>query len=573
MSKFVQLILRGALALLKYVLENLFVKYWPGVERPKISVRQGQVQGITAKLPNGQKYHYFKGIPYAKPPIGELRFCPPVPLEKFKTPLVKCFVDKSDFIQQDFLISSIVMGQEDALNLNVYTPTLNGKDGGLPVMVFIHGGGMQTGTAGSFLYDPKHFVEQNVVFVTVYYRLGPFGFLYLPSVGVNGNFGLKDQRLALKWVNENIASFAGDPNNVTLFGESAGSWSTYLHYLSPNSRKFFHRVICQSGTACTSSSSLQLNPEGKARKLAKLLGYSGTSDQEVLDTLRKAPARLIAKHIKTIGAEDKEDLFYVFPFQPVIEPAESEEPIIAQPQEQTLKTFDSIQMPIISGYTSGEGILAYGINRHRLKVFNQRPDWLIPRMLGQIKNLDKQALGEQIRQFYLGMKTFGSDSVNEIVNLFGDNTFYTTQNLSSEWLAKYQPNALHYRYIFSFEGDFGIVKNLVRMDYAAGVSHADDLFYMFSPSLLPNLPKERDEYRVREIFISLWTNFAKFGDPTPDERLLGFRWTPVPPIDKESKSFDSDCLEIRPKPRIIRNPFQERKEFWRELIRKYTDYI
>ncbi|XP_053686891.1 acetylcholinesterase-like [Sabethes cyaneus] len=568
-------LLRLGTALVWQSLLDVYVQYWPGIERPIVAVKQGQVQGVTARLPNGSAYHYFKGIPYAKPPIGELRFCPPVALAKFPKPVLKCFVDKDDFSQphQVFRYSWIV-GNEDALNLNVYTPELPSEDmtKRYPVMVYIHGGGLEHGTAGSFVYDPKYFVQNGVVVVTVFYRLGPFGFLCLPSEGVQGNFGLKDQRMALKWVHENIEAFGGDPDNVTLFGESAGGWSTYLHYLSANSRKYFHRAICQSGEACTDSI-LQIDPVGKARALARLLGYKGSSDREVLETLRKAPARRLAKLQELVISEEEKSLPLRFIFRPVIEQEDNEEAILSQPPEKTLKAFDTIKMPLIQGYTSGEGILSLSLNRHRLEKYDLNPEWLVPQFMGNPVDLNRTVVGEQIKQYYCKTGKIGWKTVNETSDLFSDTTFVIPANLSAEWLAKYQPNAVQYHYLFSFDGRFSIAKKLHNINQVEGASHGDDCMYMFSPSFLANLPNDSDEAQVRNTLVKMWTNFAKYNDPTPDAGGLNFKWKPVVKMGLEATSFDLDCLEINIKPKMVKNPYAERKEFWRELMRKYTNLI
>lgn len=129
---------------------------------------------------------------------------------------------------------------EDCLHLNVFTPSLPSEPPSetpqLPVMVWFHGGGFVTGSAQSSMYGAKHLVQEGVVVVTVNYRLGPLGFLCLPDVGIHGNMGLKDQRMSLAWVRENIKGFGGNPDNVTIFGQSAGGSSVHLHYLSENSR-------------------------------------------------------------------------------------------------------------------------------------------------------------------------------------------------------------------------------------------------------------------------------------------------------------------------------------------------
>lgn len=175
-------------------IRNVIIRVWPYIERPSVKLRQGTVQGVTSKLPNGKSYHYFKSIPYAKPPVGNLRFRPPVPLEKFNSSSINCSSDKG-FAVQDFMIFQWpVFGSEDILYLNVYTPGLPTETStSYPVMVYIHGGGFRYGTASALIYDPKHLVQEGVIVVTVYYRLGPLGFLCLPDAGISGNAGLKDQ--------------------------------------------------------------------------------------------------------------------------------------------------------------------------------------------------------------------------------------------------------------------------------------------------------------------------------------------------------------------------------------------
>ena len=142
-------------------------------------------------------------------------------------------------------------GVEDCLFLNVYVPkkAIDDQDLKLPVMVFIHGGALITGSGNFRDYGPLHFMDKDVILVTINYRLGPFGFFFMGDEMVSGNAGLKDQVMALQWVQDNIWSFGGDPNSVTIFGESAGSFSVSVHILSPLSVHLFHRAIMQSRSA------------------------------------------------------------------------------------------------------------------------------------------------------------------------------------------------------------------------------------------------------------------------------------------------------------------------------------
>lgn len=198
----------------------------------------------------------FAGVPYAQPPVGDGRFRPPRPLEPWEGER-----DAARFgpisPQNPSLMDALFGGEseqwdEDCLFLNVWTPRPE-PDAGLPVMVWIHGGGFEMGSGSSPLYHGESFAREGVVLVTINYRLGPLGFLELghldPSLAGSGNLGLLDQIAALRWVREKIASFGGDPGNVTVFGESAGAMSISLLLTMPSARGLFDRAIVQSGAA------------------------------------------------------------------------------------------------------------------------------------------------------------------------------------------------------------------------------------------------------------------------------------------------------------------------------------
>ncbi|XP_055537565.1 acetylcholinesterase-like [Wyeomyia smithii] len=564
---------RVLVGFIKHQFKNFIIRFWPGIERPIVQLPQGKVQGVTTKLPNGARYHFFKGIPYAQPPVGKLRFRPPVPLEKFHKPVLNCSLDSNDFIQRNMIFNWPVSGSEDGLYLNVYTPALPTENSTkYPVIVYIHGGGFRGGTANSMVYDPCHLVQQGVVVVTVFYRIGAFGFLHLPSVGISGNAGLKDQRLALHWIHKQIHHFGGDAHNVTLAGGSAGSWSTYLHYLSPSSRKYFHRVICSSGDACTEAV-FQVDPEWKARALANALGCRGSSDQQVLDTLIKASARNIAKYQDSIIGPNEESCPHRFPFRPVIELEPSEDAIITQKPEEILKCFDSIQMPMMSGFTSAEGLLSMYLSKSRLELFNKHPEWLVPRIFSGLDAIERKAIGEQVKQFYLEAQDLGWNTQSETCDLMSDITFVVSAMFSAEMIAKYQPNVKHYHYLFDYSGPLNLIGKVFRLPAVPGAAHGAETYYMFSSSFLPNVSKDSREYRVREIFIKLVTNFAIHGNPTPDEKALGFKWTPVRPLERYSDSFDLESLQFTECPKMILNIYQKRKEFWRDLARRQTSLL
>jgi para-nitrobenzyl esterase len=216
-----------------------------GTPNDAIVTESGPLKGIQIWGGDG----YF-GIPYAAPPVGSLRWRPPQPHAKwqgvFQANNYGNFCTQPDGFGGAF-------GSEDCLTLDIFRPHQKknqNKQNGLPVMVWIHGGGLVTGN--SFFYKPSPLaLNGNVVEVNVNYRLGYLGFFAHPAIDgeghLNGNYGLMDQQLALKWVQRNIAAFGGDPNAVTVFGESAGGQSVYSQLVSPTAAGLFQRAISQSG--------------------------------------------------------------------------------------------------------------------------------------------------------------------------------------------------------------------------------------------------------------------------------------------------------------------------------------
>ncbi|MCD8068912.1 MAG: carboxylesterase family protein, partial [Lachnospiraceae bacterium] len=212
----------------------------------------GVVRGVPGH--NG-KSTVFKGIPYAKPPVGELRFAPPVPCDPWEGELL-CDHFQASPLQEGAPRREIPVISEDCLYLNIWTPAETGEEK-LPVLFWVYGGGFVTGSGTEPEFGGEALNEKGAIVVTFNYRLSVMGFLALPQLlerdGVTGNSGLRDQMSALKWVHENIAAFGGDPDNITVFGFSAGGMSTRMLAVSPMSRDMIKRIIVQSGGGVTDS--------------------------------------------------------------------------------------------------------------------------------------------------------------------------------------------------------------------------------------------------------------------------------------------------------------------------------
>ncbi|XP_077980090.1 neuroligin-1-like [Glandiceps talaboti] len=256
---------------------------------PVIDTKCGPVEGTSTTFP-GLNVDMFKGIPYAESPAGDLRFLPPVP----KKPWAPAVYDATDFgpsCPQDLINNPLPNydKDEDCLLLNIYVPN-NASDIAKPfaVMVWIHGGSFTFGQ-GMFRDVTALAAYYDVIAVTLNYRVGALGFLSTGDAYASGNYGLLDQLLALTWVKENVVFFGGNPEQVTIFGNSAGGRAIHSLALSPASERLFQRVISQSGTI--NYDQIIGDPATNARKLASDLGCQDINNHEKLvNCLRGIPA-------------------------------------------------------------------------------------------------------------------------------------------------------------------------------------------------------------------------------------------------------------------------------------------
>ena len=262
MRNVVLLVLLPMLSLLGGCQQDLYVK-----------THSGWIKGQWADDVKGGT-RTFLGIPYATPPLGDLRFVAPEPVQHWSGVLQAAAFGPS-CVQPAGALSATGDQSEDCLTLNVYAPADIPKDG-VPVMVFIHGGAFVAG--GSSQYDGKRFSEEgHAVVVTLNYRLGALGFADHPDIPGSGNAGLQDQQLALQWVKHNVAAFGGNPDNMTLFGESAGSASVCVHMVAPGSAGLVNRYIMESGTCI---GGLQFLSDTQAQQISTQMGNDLCADAD-----------------------------------------------------------------------------------------------------------------------------------------------------------------------------------------------------------------------------------------------------------------------------------------------------
>jgi len=250
-----------------------------------IPVTGGLVAGCGAK--ENEAVSVFRGLPYAAPPVGDLRWKPPQPPAPWPgvreaTSFGPACPQPPGGVISMFGVKADAAIDEDCLYLNVWTPAGAATES-LPVMVWIHGGGLRVGSADNPMYNGVNLAAKDVLVVTLNYRLNVLGGFAHPGLSAesensaSGNYGLMDQIAALRWVGDNIASFGGDPANVTTFGESAGCRSIALLMVAPQARGLFHRAICQSGMLRDVSGSLA-DREAMGLEIAAKLGCDRSAD-------------------------------------------------------------------------------------------------------------------------------------------------------------------------------------------------------------------------------------------------------------------------------------------------------
>ncbi|XP_046988684.1 esterase FE4-like [Schistocerca americana] len=258
------------------------------VEYVTVDIEEGTIRGRMFETYTDKPMYRFEGIPYAEPPVGDLRFQPPV--KKSAWTGVKDTLTAGPKCPQ--YSSGEAIGDEDCLYLSVFGPGTPTRNGTLKnVMVFIHGGCF-TGGAGSA--RPYYYVDQDVILVNINYRLGLLGFLSTGDEVVPGNMGLKDQTEALRWVQRNIQAFGGDPQKVTILGQSAGGASVHYHLLSSLSKGLYKSAIAMSGSALNPWA-FTINATDRAVRFAKHLGYNGKSSTDLLNFFKSINASTLVK--------------------------------------------------------------------------------------------------------------------------------------------------------------------------------------------------------------------------------------------------------------------------------------
>jgi para-nitrobenzyl esterase len=455
-----------------------------------VKTTAGQVRGV-ARASGGAE---FLGIPYAEPPVGRLRWRAPVAKKKWSGIRdanafgASCTQpDLGDWNRHDSQT-----GQEDCLFVNVITPAWPAKSP-LPVMMWIHGGANLGGSGTGSLYSDGTLLDHGVLIVTINYRLDVLGYFVHPELTresphhASGNYGLMDQILALHWVRDNIARFGGDPNNITVFGQSAGSMNIGMLIASPLARGLFHKAIGESGAPLYPAPMPRDRAEQAGRDFAAEFSIPAGADP--IEFLRKVAAKdLIAKAAKIQwGSAPRGPTVdgYVLPGSPA----------------GIFKSGQEAPIPLLLGVTSRE--------------FGSAPG-------GDLTKEIEDATGELAPQALAlyGLADGGQGTSDPLYGSAGiqweaDNEFHCPVTTEAMWhAAAHNPT-----YLYEFD-------HAIPGQEAQGALHTSEVPYVFgfypkSGNISGNFGPI--DFKLADLVGTYWTNFAKTGDPNDGSSSLGWK--------------------------------------------------
>ncbi|KAL4005949.1 hypothetical protein ACER0C_005662 [Sarotherodon galilaeus] len=491
-----------------FLLSVLFLCVVADLQGPVVHTGLGSLKGEYVSVKGKETgVHAYLSVPFAKPPLGpSLRLAPPQPVEGWegvrdatkKPPM--CIQSKEAVLDLvDKLGAALVEVpdiSEDCLYLNIYTPANRAKNAKLPVMVWIHGGGFVLGSAS--MYDGSALAAyQDVVVVLIQYRLGLLGFLGTGDEHISGNFGLLDQVEALKWIQQHIHNFGGDPGLVTIFGESAGGVSVSLLLLSPLSDGLFHRAIAESGTAAMNV--LMANdPLPMAQAVANASGCSLESTKKISDCMRNLDIDTIVGFTQdpTLRIQVNVDGHF-----------------LTKPVDELFHKHELHTVPFMTGVNNDEG-------GWMLASFFAPQNWT--------EGLDQEFVMNMVSFFYPDPKAAfirdviadeyignGDDRVKNrdgFTEMLGD-LFFTIPAIKA---ANAHRDAGAPVYLYEYQHPPKFLQQ--KRPSFVGTDHADEIFtvlgFCFTTNhvRLPD-PCPEDEEQLSKIMMSYWGNFARTGSP------------------------------------------------------------
>ncbi|XP_068627126.1 juvenile hormone esterase-like [Battus philenor] len=507
-----------------------------------LETKQGKVEGALSE--SGQ-YYEFLGIRYAVPVKFRAPEDPPCFSGVYKADSREVLCPQ--FPAPDPLASP--SDNEDCLVLNIYLPA-ELQNTTLPVMVFLHGGGFGVGSGSSTFYGPQYLISHEVIVVTLNYRLNAYGFLNLGIKEAPGNAGLKDIRAALRWIRDNISNFFGDPDNVTVFGEGSGGLAAIYLTMSESTKGLFHRIISESG-APFSPQSFDTNPMNTAIKIGKNLGVNTKDPYDLFELYSEAT---VSRLEEAIGKQMNPQSFFLPSLEQVFD---DEEPFFLENPFDILTTGKIINpVPMIIGLNTVEGLtstLDYNtISSQMDRIKNEDYSALDQKSL-HVPSKERKELRNMLKDTYFVNTTTDEALLGGIINLNTDFSYVGPMSLFSH-LYSNNTGLPVYAYIFNYLGNRNLGRILTNSSLEA-TTNRDELFYIFELERLP-LPMDEDDARMITFMTMMWTNFAKYGSPTPD--VSNGAWLPYP-----------HHLAIDLEPQYVTELTPERAYFWRSIYYRY----
>ncbi|XP_048098814.1 bile salt-activated lipase-like [Alosa alosa] len=492
-----------------FIVSALYLGSTAGASLGVVYTEGGMVQGKNHRMGLVHSVDVFKGVPFADIPA---RFEKPKPHPGWDGVLKA--TKYRDRCLQVTLMQSGSHGSEDCLYLNIFVPQGRKVSTGLPVMVYLFGGAFLLGASndvsfmGNSLYDGKEMADRGkVIVVTVNYRVGTLGFLSTGDSRLPGNYGLWDQHAAIAWVHRNLRSFGGDVDNITVFGQSAGSASVNYQMLSPYNQGLFRRAISQCGVAL-SPWALQRDPLGMARKIAEKVGCR---QQENMAACLKMtdPLALTTAGKLALSEMGKDPVLYMLELAPVVDGD-------FIPDHPSKLFHNAAQFDYIAGTNSMDGHLFAGMDipsiNHKYKTTHPEE---LKELLGGLTREKGTAAAESSFTTYSepwGPNPEQATIKKTAVDIETDFLFFVPTQIALQLHAKHAKQARRtYSYVFNMPSRMPVYPSWMEAD------HADDVQYVFGKPFdtpLGYLPRHRT---LSGYMIAYWTNFAKTGNPHQGE--------------------------------------------------------
>lgn len=540
------------------------------VRAVEVTVKQGTVLGkIEATVFEKRLYYAFYGVPYARPPVRTLRFKDPVPIKKWNRALDARTQYRGACAQPHIVHKHGIFGVEDCLYLNIYTPHLPRTENDVlkPVAVWIHG--YAFASSFSHIYGPDFFIEHDVIFVTLTHRINVFGFMSVREN--NTNMGLKDIAVGLKWIKRNIEKFGGEKNKITVMG--SGSGATFLSLLLMSKyRKLFTKMILQSGGAF-SPSIFQGNAEFEKYRFEEELKKITTKD--VMKATTKdiiAASQKVYRNMDVINYQKP-----LVPFSPIVETKSKTSVITTSPESYfSNKNNLNLNISIMIGFNTQESIseiIPFLRNPYYLKSFSNFFKFMVPfqsHCSFNYTTTQYRKIGIQIKNKYF-TDGINEKSIEKFMKYASDLQKYPTYKFIRYYLRN--DNNKMFVYKFNYVGKFNAVKGTATAGSSfavKGAASGDEICYLYNCEPLwdnyVNISKnlyDQDRMFIKEL-TGLWTNFAKFGDPTPPSQANNYIWLPMTQKD------DNVLLISKTRTRMISSHSESKMlSFWNEIYKSY----